>query len=108
MAYGVTFLKNPSKIRLVQAQKSDLKFSMDVPGKGQVEGVLYYFPFHNAAESLPVEDFNLVHNPITHYGMTQQQPGGNQMTQPPASQLPRLTQALKGAILELGTAILDS
>ena len=81
----------------MQAQKSDMKFSLDVPGKGQVEGILYYFPFQNASESLPVEDFNLVHNPITHYGMTQQQPGGNHLTQPPNTQLPRLTQALKGA-----------
>ena len=81
----------------MQAQKSDMKFSLDVPGKGQVEGILYYFPFQNASESLPVEDFNLVNNPITHYGMTQQQPAGNQLTQPTNTQLPRLTQALKGA-----------
>lgn len=80
----------------MQAQKSELRFSLDVPGKGQVEGVLYYFPFQNASESLPTEDFNLVHNPISHFAMTQQQPGANQQTQPAATQAGRLTQALKG------------
>lgn len=56
----------------MQAQRSGLHFSLDIAGKGQVEGVLWYFPFENETESLPVEDFNLVHNAISTYNMTQQ------------------------------------
>ena len=65
-----------------QAQKADFHFSLDVAGKGQVEGVLYYFPFQNERETLPTEDFNLVHNPISHYNMTQQPgvPGPSQVS----------------------------
>ena len=60
-----------------------MNFSLTVPDKGVVSGVLYYFPFENERETLPVEDFNLVHNPISTYSMTQLPPGGSQ---PPGTQ----------------------
>jgi hypothetical protein len=78
----------------MQAQKSSLRFSLNVPGKGQVEGILHYFPFENASESLPIEDFNLVHNPITNYNMTQPQQGIAYTQAPPTTQA--TTQAMKG------------
>ena len=56
----------------IQAQKAEFKFSLDIAGKGQVEGVLWYFPFENETESLPIEDFSLVNNAISTYNMTQQ------------------------------------
>jgi len=78
----------------LQAQKSSMRFSLNVPGKGQVDGVLHYFPFENASESLPVEDYNLVHNPISNFNMTQPQPNLAYTQAPPTTQA--TTQAMKG------------
>eukprot|EP00198_Chlamydomonas_reinhardtii_P012225 XP_001701562.1 predicted protein [Chlamydomonas reinhardtii] len=41
--------------RYVRAAQARLEFSLDVPGKGAVEGVLWYFPFVNGAETVPTE-----------------------------------------------------
>ena len=77
---------------LLQAQQAEFHFSMDVAGKGQVEGVLWYFPFHNGMESLPLEESNLSHNPITSYNMTQR-PTHQQASQMLNTQANQQTQA---------------
>ncbi|GFR47073.1 hypothetical protein Agub_g8760, partial [Astrephomene gubernaculifera] len=41
--------------RYVRGAKSKLEFELEVPGRGTVEGVLWYFPFENGAESVPRE-----------------------------------------------------
>ncbi|KXZ46758.1 hypothetical protein GPECTOR_41g723 [Gonium pectorale] len=39
--------------RYVRAAKAKLEFALEVPGKGTVEGILWYFPYVNGAETIP-------------------------------------------------------
>lgn len=39
---------------ILRGQKSELDFSMDVPGKGVISGVIYYFPYENDRETVPI------------------------------------------------------
>lgn len=71
-------------ILVLQAQKAELQFSCLVEGKGTVAGVLYYFPFENERENVPMEP---VQNPL------QDAPGALGLTQHPASTQLALTQA---------------
>ncbi|GLC56261.1 hypothetical protein PLESTB_001085700 [Pleodorina starrii] len=41
--------------RYVRAAQAKLEFELEVPGKGTVEGVLWYFPFTDGAETVPRE-----------------------------------------------------
>ncbi|GIL94923.1 hypothetical protein Vretimale_1033 [Volvox reticuliferus] len=41
--------------RYVRSAKAKMEFELDVPGKGIVEGVLWYFPFMDGAETVPRE-----------------------------------------------------
>ncbi|GLI61005.1 hypothetical protein VaNZ11_003267, partial [Volvox africanus] len=41
--------------RYVRSAKAKMEFELDVPGKGIVEGVLWYFPFTDGAETVPRE-----------------------------------------------------
>ncbi|EFJ52379.1 hypothetical protein VOLCADRAFT_86759 [Volvox carteri f. nagariensis] len=41
--------------RYVRAAKARMEFEVDVPGKGTVEGVMWYFPFTDGAETVPRE-----------------------------------------------------
>jgi len=42
--------------RILQGQRSELTFSLQVPQRGTVSGVLYYFPYENDKETVPTED----------------------------------------------------
>jgi len=52
-----------TSVIIPQAQRSSLNFSLNVPGKGQVGGVLHYFPYDDR-ETVPVGDYHLVYRPI--------------------------------------------
>ncbi|PNH02580.1 Structural maintenance of chromosomes flexible hinge domain-containing protein 1 [Tetrabaena socialis] len=39
--------------RYVRAAGAKMEFELEVPGKGAVEGVLWYFPYQNGAETVP-------------------------------------------------------
>lgn len=41
--------------RLLRAQKAEFPFTLDVPGKGVVSGIMYYFPFENERETVPMD-----------------------------------------------------
>jgi structural maintenance of chromosomes flexible hinge domain-containing protein 1 len=41
--------------RMLRAHKSEFTFSLTVPEKGTVNGVLYYFPYENDRETVPLE-----------------------------------------------------
>lgn len=71
-------------IPAVQARKAELPFSCLVEGKGTVAGVLYYFPFENERENVPMEP---IHNPLLDPA------GGMGLTQHPAGTQLALTQA---------------
>lgn len=42
--------------RMLRAQRAELAFTLAVPDRGTVAGVLYYFPFENDRETVPAED----------------------------------------------------
>ncbi|KAI8466921.1 MAG: hypothetical protein J3K34DRAFT_524164 [Monoraphidium minutum] len=42
--------------RYLRAARSTLEFSLDVPAMGAVEGVLWYFPFEDDKETVPMDD----------------------------------------------------
>ena len=67
-----------------QAQKDELQFAYVVKGKGTVAGVLYYFPFDNERENVPMEP---LHHPL--HGSA----GAMGLTQHPAGTQLALTQA---------------
>eukprot|EP00873_Tetraselmis_striata_P024857 jgi/Tetstr1/445121/TSEL_032919.t1 len=66
----------------LRKKKAEFKFSLHVPDKGVVDGVLYYFPYENGAESLPA-DKSLVKKSADVFTLTQQQrsPDGAPLTQ---------------------------
>ena len=68
--------------RCLRAQQAEFAFTLQVPNKGTVCGVLYYFPFQNDQETVPVE------NPLTSTKPASS-PFGGQPTQLGATQLPR-------------------
>ncbi|PRW58303.1 Structural maintenance of chromosomes flexible hinge domain-containing 1 [Chlorella sorokiniana] len=74
--------------RLLRAQQAELPFTLQVPDKGTVSGVLYYFPFQNDAETVPVENPLTSAKPVT----SPFRPGGATQ-RPVGTQLPRATQA---------------
>jgi structural maintenance of chromosomes flexible hinge domain-containing protein 1 len=42
--------------RILRGQRSELSFTLGVPQRGVVTGVLYYFPFEGDRETVPMED----------------------------------------------------
>ena len=63
----------------LQAQKAELQFSYLVPDKGMVAGVLYYFPFENERENVPMEPIqNQLVDPAGPMVLTQH-PSGTQL-----------------------------
>ena len=68
----------------VQAQRAELQFSCLVKDRGTVAGVLFYFPFENERENVPMEH---IHNPLL------EPAGGMGLTQHPAGTQLALTQA---------------
>ena len=60
----------------LQAQKAQFHFTLTVPDHGVVSGVLWYFPFENDSETLPVGRHPML-----------------QKMAPPAGHLTQLTQA---------------
>ncbi len=66
-------------IPALQAQKEELQFAYVVEARGTVAGVLYYFPFENERENVPMEPIhNPLHDPAGAMGLTQQ-PAGTQL-----------------------------
>lgn len=41
--------------RQLRAAQAKMDFKLDVPGKGAVEGVLWYFPYQNDRETVPLD-----------------------------------------------------
>ncbi|KAK9820414.1 hypothetical protein WJX72_010046 [[Myrmecia] bisecta] len=75
----------------LKAQRAEMSFSLQVPGKGTVSGVLWYFPFENERETLPSESAAWAHLAASSMTLTQipptltQLPGATQLgTQRPA------------------------
>lgn len=58
----------------LRAQQSEMTFLLNVPGKGTVSGVLFYFPFQNDRDTLPAEDHPMAHRPVSMFNMTQVSP----------------------------------
>ena len=75
----------------VQAARSELQFSLLVPGRGSVSGALRYYPFENERETLPDEAADAAREPLTTFTLTQQ----------PSQALTGATQAPDGARLPL-------
>ncbi|KAL0055143.1 hypothetical protein WJX82_007626 [Trebouxia sp. C0006] len=74
----------------LRAQQAQLQFTLSVPDHGTVSGVLWYFPFQNDMETLP----------LGHHSMLQAAgPGGHmtQLTQAGAAHMTQLTQRPAGA-----------
>ena len=72
-----------------QAARSELQFSLLVPGRGSVSGALRYFPFEDERETLPDEataDGAATREPLTTFSLTQQ----------PSQALPGASQATEG------------
>ncbi len=76
----------------LRAQQAQLQFTLSVPDHGTVSGVLWYFPFQNDSETLP-----LGHHPM----LQAAGPGGHttQLTQAGAAHMTQLTQRPAGAQL---------
>lgn len=74
----------------LRAQQAQLQFTLSVPDHGTVSGVLWYFPFQNDRETLP-----LGHHPM----LQAAGPGGHmtQLTQAGAAHMTQLTQRPAGA-----------
>lgn len=51
----LTEVDDDLETRMLRAHKSEFTFSLKVPEKGIVNGVLYYFPYENDRETVPVE-----------------------------------------------------
>ncbi|KAK9800826.1 hypothetical protein WJX73_002958 [Symbiochloris irregularis] len=66
------------KSRYQAAQQAQLTFNLNVPSKGMVAGVLYYFPYQGGQETLPMEDSPAFDPGDTTVDLTQQ---GTQATQ---------------------------
>ena len=76
----------------MQAQKAEIEFDLVVPEKGTVTGHLYYFPFENERETVPM-DPTQQQQPATGTAgalVLTQQPAGTQLalTQGPARNSP--------------------
>ncbi|KAL0055144.1 hypothetical protein WJX82_007626 [Trebouxia sp. C0006] len=81
----------------LRAQQAQLQFTLSVPDHGTVSGVLWYFPFQNDMETLP----------LGHHSMLQAAgPGGHmtQLTQAGAAHMTQLTQRPAGSQSEGGAA----
>ncbi|KAL4443930.1 hypothetical protein ABPG75_011667 [Micractinium tetrahymenae] len=82
-------VEDDMETKLLRAQQAELPFTLQVPDKGIVCGVLYYYPFQNDQETVPVE------NPQTSTKPASSPPcGGGHATQVAPTQLPRGTQVL--------------
>jgi hypothetical protein len=55
-AHSLVDVNDDMETRILRTQKAELPFALDVPGKGTVSGVLYYFPFENDVETMPLDD----------------------------------------------------
>ncbi len=51
----LTEVDDDLETRMLRAHKSEFTFSLEVPEKGIVNGVLYYFPYENDRETVPIE-----------------------------------------------------
>jgi hypothetical protein len=83
-------VEDDMETRLLRAQQAELPFTLQVPQRGTVCGVLYYFPYQDGAESAPLE------NPLTSCKPASspvQQFGAARATQQGPTQAPRGTQA---------------
>jgi hypothetical protein len=49
-------VEDDMETRMLRAQRAELPFTLAVADKGTVSGVLYYFPYENDAESVPLEN----------------------------------------------------
>ena len=77
----------------LKSQRSEFSFSMEVPTRGRVDGVLYYFPFDSERETLPGLDAGATDDSqkskrmsSSPEGLTQRQQGMTQATQPSMTQ----------------------
>jgi hypothetical protein len=78
----------------MQAQKAEIEFDLVVPEKGTVTGHLYYFPFENERETVPMDRTQQQQPPPATGAagalVLTQQPAGTQLalTQGPARSSP--------------------
>ena len=78
----------------MQAQKAEIEFDLVVPEKGTVTGHLYYFPFENERETVPMDRTQQQEQPSATGAagalVLTQQPAGTQLalTQGPARNSP--------------------
>ena len=78
--------------RILRAHKSEFQFSLSVPDRGTVSGVLYYFPYENDRETVPLEAGPSWSAATGHGAAPSQAPGGGR------------TQAGAAALTQLGAA----
>ena len=52
---SLTEVDDDLETRMLRAHKAEFPFTLQVPDRGTVSGVLYYFPYENDRETLPVE-----------------------------------------------------
>ena len=65
----------------LQAQQSELAFSLQVPGRGLASGVLWYFPFADERESVPQGATSMLHRTQLGLSLTQAPPAAAGLTQ---------------------------
>lgn len=69
----------------LRSQQAELQFSLTVPDHGIVSGVLWYFPYQDDTETVPLEQHPMLYTTAPNAGPTQlTQPGPSQHTQLPA------------------------
>ena len=68
----------------VQAQQGELSFCLQVPGRGLVSGVLWYFPFQDERETVPQATTSMLRRPQAGISLTQAPPAAPGLTQLPS------------------------
>eukprot|EP00798_Chlamydomonas_sp_ICE-L_P006652 gene6652-3314_t len=48
-------VEDDMETRYLQAARSNFEFTLMVPGRGAIEGVLWYFPYENDSETVPID-----------------------------------------------------
>ena len=88
----------------VQAQQSELAFSLQVPGRGLASGVLWYFPFADERESVPQGATSMLHSMQLGLSLTQAPPAAAGLTQVPSQYLTQVrpSQLQPGATQQRG------
>ena len=71
----------------LQAQQSELAFSLQVPGRGLASGVVWYFPFADERESVPQGATSMLHRTQLGLSLTQAPPAAAGLTQVPSQHL---------------------